>query len=178
MGRPTLLTQPDIRDRFVQAVGAGVHPEVAARLVGISPATYYRYKRGTSADQVAFAQEVEQALARLEARLVATVVQAAYADPLIALKVLERRFSQRWRAGAASVEFDLDPRPQQSSGEERVIVDVKFIAEIVPRLLEAGRGPGADATDPALFEGEDERDEDDLGDEDVDPDDTEADADG
>ncbi len=177
MGRPIKLT-PGIRDRFVQAVGAGVHPEVAARLVGISPATYYRYKRGTSADQIAFAQEVEQALARLEARLVATVVQAAFADPLIALKVLERRFARRWRPDSASLDDLADPVTRRSTGEERVIVDVKFIAEIVPRLLAAGRGSEAAATDPANFEDGGERDPDDLGDEDVAPDATEGDGDG
>jgi AcrR family transcriptional regulator len=139
-----------------------VPAEVAARLVGFSPATFYRYMRGTSDDQVAFAREVHQARARLQARLTATVVQGAYSDPAIALKALERLFPQHWRVGSSGIELDFTgPTARGSAREQRVIVDLKFVAEIVPRLLEAGRGADDEVTDPALFErGDDAFDDD------------------
>jgi hypothetical protein len=80
-------------------------------------------------------------------------VQGAYSDPAIAFKALERLFPQYWRAGSSGIELDFaTPTARGSVREQRVIVDLKFVAEIVPRLLEAGRGPDDEATDPTLFE--------------------------
>ena len=42
VSRRTTLT-PESRERFLQAIGIGAFPEVAARFAGFSAASYYRY---------------------------------------------------------------------------------------------------------------------------------------
>ena len=88
MARPTKLTD-HARDRFLQAIGAGNFPEVAARYAGFSPASMYRYLSGSTPELVEFQAEVARAVTELEVRLVGTIIRAGFTDPRWALIVLE-----------------------------------------------------------------------------------------
>lgn len=139
MGRPTKLTD-EAREQFLLAIRAGVFPEPAARHAGFSPASLYRYLRGSSPEHVAFRNDVIAALASLEVRLTGIVAQKALTDPRLALALLERRFPQRW-ARTARVDdpaADVPPDDRQSV-DDQVVLDAGLLEALVPRLLEAGQ---------------------------------------
>lgn len=139
MGRPTKLT-PLARERFIQAIKAGAFPEPAARYAGFSPASLYRYLKGSSPDHAAFRDEVHAALAGLELRLTGTIAQAAFSDPKWALTLLERRFPERWRP--RSDRADAEPGTDGATATVAptpIVLDPALLEELVPRLLDAGR---------------------------------------
>jgi hypothetical protein len=141
MGRPSRLT-PEATERFVQAIGAGVPPETAARYAGFSPASYYRYVKGTTPAHAAFREAALRAQTTLEVLLAGTLTRAALRDPKWALTLLERRFSEHWARRQQA-----DPAPAQgaapSSADEMVVLDAALVEILVPRLLEAGARPPA-----------------------------------
>ncbi len=135
MGRPSKLTD-ELRERYAQAVAAGVPPETAGRHLGFSPASLYRWLAGTTSREVRFREAHELALANLEIRLTATVVRAAQTDPKLALELLERRFASRWRRQSSGDA----PEPLVGRDEDQsVSIDPALVDEVLPKLLEAGR---------------------------------------
>ena len=139
MSRRTKLT-PERRERFLQAIGIGVFPEVAARHAGFSPASYYRYMRGCSPEHAAFRQATLDALAAVELRWHGTLAKAALEDPHWAHILLKVRFPQRWLAPAREADPAIDVRsPRNSKRADVVILEPALVDTLVPRLLEAGR---------------------------------------
>jgi hypothetical protein len=134
MGRPTKLT-PEVTERYGQAVSAGVMPEVAARQLGISSASLYRWLAGSSSRHAHFRDTHERALVALEIRLTATVARAALDDPKMALELLQRRFPSRWGRSGTTTNAD---DPSQQIAETSVPLDPEFVNQVVPLLLEAG----------------------------------------
>ncbi len=135
MGRPTKLSD-ELRERYAQAVAAGVPAEVAARHLGFSAASLYRWLSGTTPRQVRFREAHELALANLEIRLTATVIRAAQTDPKLALELLERRFPARWRRQSSTGVLE---QPLDRDDDQSVSIDPALIDEVLPKLLEAGR---------------------------------------
>src|SRR5450759_1725613 len=99
MSRPSKLTA-EATERFVRAISAGAFPEVAARFAGFSPASMYRYLRGSTPEHAAFRDAALKAQVDLEVRLSGTLVQEAMSEAKRALVVLERQFRERWAARA------------------------------------------------------------------------------
>lgn len=139
MSRRTKLT-PQARERFLQAIAIGAFPEVAARYAGFSPATYYRYMRGSTPEHADFRQRTLDGRAALELRLGGILVKAAQEDPRWAYILLKVHFRQRWLAPASEADpaDDLDPSPKSDKADV-VILDPTLVDTLVPRLLEAGR---------------------------------------
>jgi hypothetical protein len=164
MARPTKFTEHN-RDKFVQAIAAGSFPEVAARFAGFSPASLYRYLRGTGAEHETFRNEVARAVAELELRLVGTLTRAGFSDPRWALAMLERRFGERWAKRADPEDALLDLVAPERPLADTVTLDRALIDELIPRLLEAGQrrrsGAPRDEPDVERFE-DDEADSDDT----------------
>ena len=148
MARPVKFT-PEARDRFLKAIQAGAHPEVAAAFAGWSARTYYRIMRGRSPEHLEFQADVDRVLTELELRVAGTLLRAAFNDPRWAAEFLERRFPGRW--GKQRPDRDDDPAAAPArAGPDLVVLDPALVDEIVPRLLEAGRRergdpPGAPA---------------------------------
>jgi hypothetical protein len=137
MGRPSKLTE-EAEDRFLRAVSAGVHPEVAARHAGFSPASMYRYLRGSTPELAEFRGKFLQAQANLEIRLAGTLLQAAMTEPRWALAVLERRFPDRWRINAAGPEPAEADQRSGPAPETPEVIDQAMLDELEPKLLQAG----------------------------------------
>jgi hypothetical protein len=156
MSRPTKLT-PDAIERFVNAIGAGAFPEVAARFAGFSPASMYRYLRGSTPEHAAFRDAAVKAQVDLEVRLSGTLVQEAMSEPKWALVLLERRFGDRWAARAPSDRTPSDSRPADRRPPDDVVtLDAALVEVLVPRLLAAGdrlrAGESGGSEDVARFE--------------------------
>jgi hypothetical protein len=156
MSRPSKLTSEAI-DRFVKAIRAGAFPEAAARFAGFSPASLYRYMRGSRPEHAAFRDAALQAQVELEVRLSGTLVQEAMSEPKWALVLLERRFGERWAPRAPAVETPAqtrraDPRPP----DDVVTLDATLVEVLVPKLLAAGdrlrSGESGGSDDVARFE--------------------------
>lgn len=154
MGRPTKLTR-ETQDAFLKAIHVGAFPEVAARHAGFSPASLYRWLRGTTPEQVEFRDAFLEATANYEIRLMGTIARAALTDPRWALVVLERRFPERWRLHARSDEPVDESTAPSPRAEPDVILDPSMVELLVPRLLAAGRElagrPEEDELDLAAF---------------------------
>ena len=141
MPRPSRLT-PEATERFVQAIGAGVHPETAAHYAGFSPASYYRYMKGSSPAHAAFREAALRAQTALEVVLAGTLTRAALRDPKWALTLLERRFGEHWARRQAAEPAPV-PSAAPSAADEMVVLDAALVEILVPRLLEAGARPSA-----------------------------------
>ena len=156
MGRRSKLT-PEAKARFVQAITAGSFPEVAAHYAGFSPASLYRYLKGTTPAHLEFREAATKAMTEFEVRCAGTLARAALSDPRWALVLLERRFPERWarRSLVDEVADEAGSAPGAAS-DERVVLDPNLLQELVPRLLEAGKrlraDPSADGDPVARFE--------------------------
>jgi hypothetical protein len=139
MARPSKFT-PERRARFTTALATGVFPETAARYAGWSPATMYRILGGTTPAHEAFREEVRRVETELELRLAGTVTQAAFADPRLALALLERRFGERWGRRAALLGARVETDGTEAATPGVVILEPELIEAMVPRLLEARLG--------------------------------------
>jgi len=93
--------KPEIAERVLAIVKAGVDPEVAAATCGVTKRKFAKWLQfgGEGEEPYAtFAELVAVAVAGFEARLVAAVSTKAKDDASFALRVLERRFPERWSA--------------------------------------------------------------------------------
>src|SRR5664279_729567 len=116
MSRPSKLTS-EATDRYVRAIGAGAFPEVAARFAGFSPASLYRYLRGSTPEHAAFRDAALKAQVDLEVRLSGTLVQEAMSEPKWALVRLPSLAARR--AAPLAGHQRSDPRLHDRAGEER-----------------------------------------------------------
>lgn len=102
---------PDVADRIVSIVKAGVDPEVAAGTCGVGKRAFAMWHRLAASGEEPFASFVEKldlATSGFEARLVATVTAKAKDDAAFALRVLERRFPERWAAREQSTNVQVN----------------------------------------------------------------------
>jgi hypothetical protein len=156
MSRPSKLTSEAI-DRFVKAIRAGAFPESAARYAGFSPASLYRYLRGSRPEHAAFRDAALQAQVELEILLSGILVQKAMGQPRLALILLEKRFPERWGKGAHANEAPADPRSADRRPPDDVVtLDAALVEVLVPKLLAAGErlraGESGGSDDVARFE--------------------------
>lgn len=102
MGRRRKLTRKII-ERLKKEIARGLPYDTAARLAGIHPATFYRWKREAEAAReagvrrgilVEFLRAIEEAEARAEQALVERVVVQGGAKG--AMWILERRWPEKW----------------------------------------------------------------------------------
>jgi hypothetical protein len=94
-GRPPKLSA-DVVGKFLMAVRAGNYPEVAARLAGISPATYYRWNRDPRRPYAAFRAARDMADAELEAEIITNLVRLSRTSTRAAAFILSRRWPEQW----------------------------------------------------------------------------------
>ena len=100
-GRPSDIGSASTVQQFLEAIGDGNYIETAAKLAGLSKVTVYEWlKRGQAGEAayVAFANAVERAEARAEAKMVANVRRASELPQFWAAAAthLERRHPDRW----------------------------------------------------------------------------------
>jgi hypothetical protein len=99
MSRPSKLTQ-ELQQKVVSQIRRGIYPEVAALAAGISAKTFKRWMaRGavaTRGSYHAFYEAVHRAESHAEIETTLRVRKAAKQSPMTSLKLLERRFSERW----------------------------------------------------------------------------------
>lgn len=143
MARKTKLT-PAVRRKIVDAIRAGNHANVAARLAGISESTFYRWmQRGedeTEADPrfCKFWESVKKAEAEAEDAMVKVIVKAATGGSWVAaMAYLERKFPERWRRRKEIAET---PKDADDVPETEDLIDV---------LVTAFESQDAQAADPA-----------------------------
>ncbi len=100
-----LILDPDLEEKLASLIQQGNYPETACAAVGISIQQYRMWmKRGEGKDRtkaatpeyVAFAVRMRRAEAEAEINLVKVATEGAVKDPSIAVKVLGRRFRERW----------------------------------------------------------------------------------
>jgi len=94
-GRPPKLTA-DVVGKILMAVRAGNYPEVAARLAGVSPATYYRWRKDPRPPYAAFQAALDMADAACEAMVIGNLVGLSRTCPRAAAFLLERRWPEGW----------------------------------------------------------------------------------
>ena len=147
MSRPSKLTS-EATDRFVKAIRAGAFPEAAARYAGFSPASLYRYLRGSRPEHAAFRDAALQAQVELEILLSGIIVNKAMGQPRLALILLEKRFPERWGKEARSDETPADPRSADRRPPDDVVtLDAALVEVLIPKLLAAGDRLRAGAPD-------------------------------
>jgi hypothetical protein len=153
MGRRLKFTR-EVHEQIVRAVAAGVFPEIAARMAGISESSFYRFKRGSSPERVKFRNDLNKALAEYEARLSASLTKGANDNPRVARDVLAYRFPSRWHAKRSDVEDPLSrPVGSHADADELVIIDPATVEDIVARLLASQRRQaGGPVPDVSRFE--------------------------
>lgn len=114
MGRPSKLTE-ERQETICEALRKGVSIEGACQLAGVSDRAYYKWReRGKGELQrveeghqncrvrkdekpyVQFFQETTRAIGESEEYLVEKIYEAAPETPNAALRLLERRFPERW----------------------------------------------------------------------------------
>ena len=99
MGRRTKLT-PEVQDRILQAVRAGLRYREAALAAGIDERTFYNWKRrgeeAKSGIYFQFFQSLKEAEARGELALLARIQAASQETWQAAAWILERRHRERW----------------------------------------------------------------------------------
>ncbi len=102
MGRRRKLTKKLIK-RLAKEIARGLPYDTAARLAGINPTTFYRWKREAEAAReagvrrgilVEFLRSIEEAEAQAEQALVERVVVQGGARG--AMWILERRWPEKW----------------------------------------------------------------------------------
>jgi transposase len=114
MGRPSKLTE-DRQETICEALRKGVSIEGACQLAGIGESTFYSWRsRGEEEKErvreghhncqvrkeeqpyVDFLEETTRAIGESEEYLVEKIYEAAPETPNAALRLLERRFPERW----------------------------------------------------------------------------------
>jgi len=114
MGRPSKLTE-ERQETICEALRKGVSIEGACQLAGVSDRAYYKWRergkkelqrveeghqncrvRKDEESYVQFFQETTRAIGESEEYLVEKIYEAAPETPNAALRLLERRFPERW----------------------------------------------------------------------------------
>ena len=152
MGRRTKLT-PEVQDRILQAVRAGLRYREAALAAGIDERTFYNWKRrgeeAKSGIYFQFFQSLKEAEARGELALLARIQAASQETWQAAAWILERRHRERWGRNNEAVRvqaaFGADAVKQMSVGAGEF--DDGSIANILVVLAETGALESATAED-------------------------------
>lgn len=137
MPRPTKLTE-ERQERICKALQKGVSIEGACNLAGVSERVFYKWrKRGREELErveeghancsvrkeeqryVQFVQETTRAIGESEEYLVKSIREAAPETPNAALRMLERRFPERW-SKKQKIEHE---------GETEVNFNVRYVDE-------------------------------------------------
>lgn len=99
MSRPTKLTK-EVHQKIVSCIRRGAYPERAAEAAGVSAKTFRRWiERGRTAMRGAYRalyEAVFRAESHAEIELTLRVRKGARENPMTSLKLLERRFPERW----------------------------------------------------------------------------------
>lgn len=137
---------PEIGRKILAVIQAGNNREVACASVGISMSTLTHWVRAASIETEPFASfvlQMDQTEASLEAFLVAVIRQKAQEDPNLAMKLLERRFPQRWALGAPPlVNIHVSNQNQLTPADARAVMRDLF-GDLSPKtLIEADSGDG------------------------------------
>jgi hypothetical protein len=102
---PNDLLTPELTTRLYDLIVAGNFTEIACRACAVSPQTYRSWiKKGEGRDRlrpaeepyITFARRMKQAEGIAETNIVKMVVDGIPKDPSLGLKVLSRRFKDRW----------------------------------------------------------------------------------
>lgn len=98
-GRPSKLT-PELHTAIIAMLEKGNYRQVAARYVGINPSTLRDWvqqgKNKPQGEYGAFAAAVIEAEGKAEKSLVDRLYDLAQSDGDLILKILERRYPDRW----------------------------------------------------------------------------------
>jgi hypothetical protein len=96
MARPTKLT-PEVHERLVGGVRAGLTVDLAAEVAGIGKRSFYRWMSSDRPEHQRLRRAVERAHAGCEADLVARMTLAAHRGSWRASAwLLERQYPERW----------------------------------------------------------------------------------
>lgn len=99
MPRPTKLTN-QVHQTIVARIRRGLHPERAAQAAGVSLKTFRRWmERGQAANRGVYRdlyEAVFRAESAAEIEVTLRVRKGAMKNPMTSLKLLERRFPERW----------------------------------------------------------------------------------
>lgn len=151
-GRPTVLSE-EVRNKLLTALGMGAFREVACRLAGIHPSTLCRWMQREDEPYVSFARQVEETEASVEVRASAVLLDGASADPILAMKWLERRHKDRWAArtevtgkegGALQVQQSAVDLSTLSDAQLERLANGEPLASVL-----AGQGPAGVEAPPA-----------------------------
>jgi len=169
MPRPTILTETLIAE-IVGYVTLGNYPLIAARAAGVADSTFYEWlargrealgdyrpDRGQTNAKVRnargmpevinlyakLADNIVQAEAHTEARVVGTIVVAAQGNDRAATTFLERRYPQRWRQHVTTemVGPDGGPIRQEVETSEKPVNVTDTLAGILEAMARAGKLP-------------------------------------
>ena len=119
-GRRTKLTRERI-ERICEQVRKGVPYETAARLAGIDPSTFYRWKRRGEQAKRGLYREFWEALQQADAEAEATLIEETKKEKGGPRWILERRWPERW---GQRVDVKWSGEPLQ-----RVVFDLSQIPE-------------------------------------------------
>lgn len=152
-GRPSKLT-PEVFNAVMQALRAGNYQEVAARYAGVAESTYWawldrgRKERERIEDDVPpdpnealyvdFLDEVEQARASAEVRMVGLIAQAAKNTWQAAAWYLERSKPNQWGRRDRHEITGRDGQPVIVEHHTKVEVSIDRAAAILAALDESG----------------------------------------
>lgn len=95
-GRPTKRT-PETEEIILSGIRTGLHPVTAAKIAGISRATFDRWRK----DEPGFEQAIEAAEAAFERQNLGYVTKWGSRSWKASAWALERRFPDRWGAKLA-----------------------------------------------------------------------------
>jgi hypothetical protein len=139
--RPTKL-QPETKKRLLDAIATGAHLETACTSVGICYQTMREWiARGEGRDPerpkarefAEFAEEIQQALAKAELRLVELVSQSAFDDPRQANWILERRYPHHW-SKASQIRLEVDRQLEETLALLQSRLSPSAFAEVLSAL--------------------------------------------
>jgi len=119
-------------------VREGQFRSTAARVLGIAPETLCRWMARPESRYRQFRQALLAAEAGVEVDLVESVTKGATEDPQLALRLLERRFPQRW--GRKHLVAEIGPAKthgESAEGDaEPALARHRRLASWIPSLLE------------------------------------------
>jgi hypothetical protein len=134
-GRDPGFMQDEVRRSILTYITAGAHYGVACKAAGIGRSTFKEWRRRAAAGDEPYAtfwQEVEEAEAKAEVRLVAIWSQHAMQDYRAARDLLRVRAPERWNVNHVTEQVPDQPEIAEP------IEDIQHLSEILAAYEEAG----------------------------------------
>lgn len=131
----------ELAEKIVGIVKAGVDPEIAAGACGIGKRKFgWWIKLGLEDEEpfASFKDKLDVALSGFEALLVAGISQRAKEDANLALRLLERRFPERWSARNESANLTVNVQQNQITPVEARVKMRELFGELAAPLPEDG----------------------------------------